>query len=475
MKHSPRWLSTVGLFLAAFVSPTAFAESPIASALRTSSRPNALTSPTWAFSWPKSDSRIHLPAEKLIAELQQPAKYVQPHDLSARVLVIDEESLAFGNPQALSGAEVRWVSPQSGLAKRTNAKGIATAPYPNTISSRFIVQLPGYLPAVGYVSAGVTTPVVMVKESRVGPILKTLGVVPDPERVLVIGKTLHSDLSPASDLTVDASVQNPFKVFYSLGSVGIFHAAAHVTGAQGDFLVSGFGRGLQYLMPSGKDQEWGAWTLDTHELPPFVTMTLADSKTVEVEPQIVDSLTYERPSGATHATIGGQRGLFVPNEDGIVAINELHPRGSADLVEVTSEGYLKTWVSGVANAKVFPSAISIFTRGQVQSVLGESRAVNFNQGMIFGNLHPETYRHPVAIQVYGPTGKKNREANVLYFDANNRISLTQKQTDATLQNFAVTNLDIGEWHLVVTNPASGRGLSIQTVRVEEGVVSQVQF
>ena len=398
-----------------------------------------------------------------------------PKGSASQVLVIDEDSLAFGEPKPLPGAVVHWISPFSGLSRMTDAKGYAAAPYMNTISTRFVVTMPGYLPALGYITAGTTTPIVMMKESRIGPVLQSLGVVPDPDRVLLIGKTLRESLAPADKITIDASLQSPFKVFYSIGSFGLFHTAAKETGTQGDFLVSGFERGLQYLMPSEASREWPAWIVDTSGLPKLVTTTLTDTSASTVQTQIVDSMALEKPPVGIHVTIGGQRGLFLPDEEGVLKLDQVHPRGSPDLLEVRADGYMKTWVNSVARADLFPPAISLFTQGQASDLLRSIDDMDFSKGIVFGNLRPEQFHRPVSVQVFNSVGKRYRDAVVAYFDDDNKISTELKTSDPMVQNFAIVNLPAGEWHVIIVDPSSGKGIGIQVVRVEDGTVTQVQF
>lgn len=429
----------------------------------------------WAASIPSTPASAPAKVPESARPVGRRVHFRQPPDLSARILVIDEESLAFNTPTAIEGAEVNWVSPVSGLVRKTNANGESASPYPNTVSARFVVTAPGYLPAVGYATAGVTVPVVLTKESRLGPVIKSLGVVPDPDRVLLLGKVLRADLKPAAGVRLDTSAEEPFRSYYSIGALGLFHPGAKESGTQGDFLVSGLKSGIQYLMPTEDAKEWPAWILDMTGLPQIVTTTITESSPSSAHTQVVDAFAMERPGGAVHVTVGGQRGLFLPDEEGFLNIDELHPRGSAELVEIRSEGYAKTWISAVPNPKLFPVAASVFTDKQLREVFQREPDADLAQGVVFGNLRAERFTKPVTVSVYNAAGRRQRDALVVYFDADNRATSRAKATDPVTQNFAIANLAPGEWHLVLTDPTTGRGVGAQVVRTERETVSQVQF
>lgn len=407
--------------------------------------------------------------------VSQRVRWSAPKGAIPQILVIDEDSLLQGSPRAVEGAEISWISAKSGLHSLTGANGLARVPYSRTIAGRFVVSKPGFLPALGYAVAGTTTPIVLYRESRLGPILKSLGVVPDSERVLAIGKILDRDLKPLAGFTIDAALEAPFRTYYSLGSFGLFHPAATATGAQGDFVLSGLREGLQYLMPSTGRQEWPAWIYDTRNLPPIVTVTLADGTTVEDQTAIIDAIALERPESAVHVSVGGSRGLFLPNDEGDVKFDNLKTRASSEILEIRGEGYLTTWLNTPAYPRSFPSTSYLFTSHQLDELFAAVREADPTQGVVLGNLRAEDYAKPVEVRVYGNDGRRLRDAQVWYFDADNRLDRRLEATDPLLQNFAITNLAPGEWHVVVVDTTTGRGLSMNVVRVEPGIVSQIQF
>ena len=411
-----------------------------------------------------------------------------PESNAAKIFVIDEDSLTQGSVHGVEGATVTWFGPNSGIVKKTNTKGVARAPYPASAAVRFVVQAPGYLPALGYAIEGLVSKVVLMSERKLAPVIKSLGVAPDPQKTLVFGKILNKKGRPVEGMTLEASIEKPFKLFYSIGGFGVFHPKAVETGSQGDFFISGVASGIQYLMPSQnissksaaeqKDPlEWPASILDFTGVGPVVSVTLQESTGHTVTTQVVDAFSMERPSGVgIQATVGGQRGVFVPDAEGKLEIGNMHKRDNPDLVEIHAQGYLKTWITGVPDEKHFPELIALFTQRQLDTVLQEAAPeIELNGGIVLGNLRAEKFKKSMVVSVYGPTGLRAGKARVLYFDDRNIARLKLTQTDNVLQNFAVANLDAGEWHVVVSEATTGKTIGTQIVRTEGGTVTQVQF
>ena len=420
-------------------------------------------------------------------------KFVQPRAEAevAKIFVMSEESLMSGEPQAVVDAEVNWVSVKSGLISRTDANGVARSPYRKISSMRFIVNAPGYLPAVGYAVGGMAIPVVLSSEARLAPIIKSLKVIPDATKTLVIGKVLDRKLRAISNVTVDTSVEKPFSIFYSFGELGIFHPQAKLTGPQGDFFISGMRDGIQYFMPSqtiktnvqsanGLDseqiREWPATIMDMSGLPSVVTVTLMESTKASVLTQVLDAQTEERPDVGVHLIIGGQRGVYVPDAEGYFKLADLHYRNSVDLVEIRAQGYIKTWITSLPNPQNFPEAVLLYKQNFLDELFGEYLYdVDMAKGVTFGHLRPERFNRPVEIRVYNNTGKESDQAKIFYGDAENNLSLRKKSTDSLVQSFAITNLDAGEWHVLVLGAKSQKVLDAQVLRTEAGTLSQLQF
>lgn len=442
----------------------------------------------------KQDPTPKVPVIEKVAVKQAKKKLDRPPRFAlgdARLVVLSEDGLLGGEKAApIEGAVVEWVGPGSGLRSRTDTNGTARIPYPLALSARFLVRAPGYVPATGYAVAGLDQPIVLIREDRLPAIIKSLGIVVEPNKRILLGKILDRQGRPVSGATVDANVTKPFRSYYSMGSFGLFHTAALSTGAQGDFLITGIDDGIQYLMPTvnlakslkdvseesaAEGREWPAAIVDFSGLPQVVSVTVSERPASPMVSQVVDAFALERPDAPVHVTVGGQRGIHVPDDDGDLKIPDLSLRGSVDLVEVRSQGYLKTWLNSLPRSETFPTAISLFTWPQMERLFSRDTGMpNFSRGLVMGHLN-DRYKKPADIGVYDGRGRRKADAKVFYFDGNNEIRSGLASTEISSQAFAVTNLGPGEWHLVVKDHKSGEGLSVQVIRVDSETVTQVEF
>jgi len=412
----------------------------------------------------------------------------------AKIFVLDEEALLGKTLRPVGGARVHWVAADSNIVTKTNADGVGRAPYRRSNSIRFIVKADGYLPAVGYALEGRALPVVLYKESRLGPLLSSLGVVPDPKKILVLGKFLDRRLQPMNRMTLETSLEKPFRIFYSLGSFGVFHPKATQSDVQGDFFISGINSGLQYLMPTqshlspeeslrkatesgGGASEWPASIVDFSGLPSVVSFTLQEPEKTTAQFQIVDGQTDDRPEGSVHVTVGGQRGVYLPDDEGFLKLAEVYQRGTTDLLEVTAQNYRKVWLSGSSSDGTIPDTVGLVTDASLTQIFhAVSADVSFSKGIVFGHLRPELFGRSVSIKVFDSFGRENKDAKAFYFSSReNSIDANRTATDEAIQNFAVTDLGAGEWHLVATDAKSKKVVGVQVLRTEDGTVSQAQF
>ena len=424
-----------------------------------------------------------VPVTKSQLRSQKILSTLDSQDLDARlakVFVFDEESLVLGQPRPVAGATLTWIGPNSQLTTSTNSHGVARSPYPLTQSSRFLIKAPGFLPALGYASLGQVAHVALVSEKSLGTIIKSLSLETVEGRTLVVGKVIDSLDRPIEGVTVDLSADQDTLSYYSVGTFGVFHPQAKKTGKNGDFLVSTRLGGFQYLMPTlqneGGSVEWPATLLDLTSLPKVVTTTIVQPKETHLQTQVVDSMSFEKPPVGIQLTVGGQRGIHIPDGEGFVEMDALGRRTSPDLVEITAQGYLKTWLTTLADPKLAPTSVSLFTSTQISQIFeNTSTSPSLANGIVFGQLRPELYAQPVEIRVYDASGHLNRTAKIHYFDHENILRDQKKATDATHQTFVVTDIGTGEWHLVAIDPKENRGLGVQVVRTMENVVSSVQF
>ncbi len=399
---------------------------------------------------------------------------------SIELLLIDEESFLEGAPRVVPAATVFWGHPSLLLSTKSNSSGRALPLNKLFSTSRFIVQADGYLPAAGYATNDMITPVILIKEKRLAPVLKSLGVSPVAGHTIVWGKLLNSGLAARENIKVDSSDPES-KTFYSTGGFGFFHSKVKKSGIQGDFLISGLGQQLHYLLPS-EEISMG----EIHELPPallnleglgsVVTTTVVDGITSKIETQVVDGLSLERPETGIFATVGGVRGLETADDEGFMKFSNLPMRNQVDLVEVRANGYMKTWINSPARRGTFPDMISLFNRSQMNELLeGSGIALRQNDPVVLGQLRPEIFRRNYRVEIFDSQGRAPLDYRVVYFDIKNRPNPNQNFTDKTMQTFALLQVPNGEFHLMVRDSETKELISMQVVRVADGVVTQVQF
>lgn len=450
-------------------------------------------------------------------------RYINPTKIKAegryaKVLVIEEDSLMLKRMKAMPKVSIQWMGEGSGLTTQTDDYGLAHSPYPNTHSIRFIAKAPGFLPALGYAVGGIVTPIVMVPEKKVPGIVKLLGLTLEPEKVLVLGHILDQNYQPVDSMTLDTSSVSTSKIFYSGKTTGIYWSQITrdskeiaSTGLWGDFLVSGLETGIQYLMPSRTLQNEELKTLVDHpeaseqqmnEWPafigsfdfnqgkdsmkqgssPVVSVTIQKGTPKKIETQVVDAFSWIRPSSGIRVNVSGQRdladGLNSPDEEGFVKPENLFLRSGVDIIEIQSQGYRPSWISSVASRENFPSVVPMFTENQLQTVFQKIPSESgLEKSVVMGALRPERFTREVKINVYNSAGKKNKDAKVYYFASEgNQVDPTRTSTDRIVQRFTVSNLGLGEWHVMAIDAKTGRGLGVQVIRaVEDGSIIPLQF
>ena len=409
---------------------------------------------------------------------------VVPKNLEVRrasVMVLDEENFAHGKKITIEGAKVFWLHPDASLSSQVKDSGIVKVPYPKAVSTRFVVMADGYLPAVGYAVKGQVTPILLYKEKRLPPILESLHIHPNSSESILIGRFLDRELNPVKNVEFETFESQHRKSYFSVGAFGLFHEAAKESGPQGDFLFKGLDHALQYLLASKNNDdhtiaEWPAQILDLKGLGPVLTTTVVASEAHTLETQIVDAFTLVKPDSGIYASIGGQRGLTEPDENGFLKFTDLFKRPNVDLVEINAQGYLKTWLNTPVAKGALPEVVPLFTPGQANEILSPSgESVGRNDTLIVGTLRPEIFNFRSKIWVYDSRGNRVQSARAHYFGNDGRLSPNANDIDPGDARFIVTGLEDGEYHLVLLNAESGVGQSIQVVRVAEGVVSQVQF
>lgn len=400
----------------------------------------------------------------------------------ARVVVLDNEQLSLGIHQGVQNAVVHWIAFNSKIQSRVPARGWVRAPYPRSSSLRFIVQAPGYLPALGYAVEGELAIVPLVKERLLPAVVKTLGVIPDPTKSMVFAQFLNNKKALSADVSLEANIQNPFRIFYAAGALNIFHPAKERSGTNGAAYISGISQGLQYLLPTdlrdnSQPAEWPATLVDMNLVGPVVSVGVAEGTKLQRELLVTDAFTLERPSNTRIlATIGGQRGLAVAGEDGTITLEQLRTRANVDLIEVSAPSYLTTWISAAAANASFPTNVPLLSQSHVQTLTLDARnELDLNRAIVFGSLRPQEFRKPVTISVYGADGKKVPDALVYSFDESNQRLTKDRSTHPNSQTFVIGNLPDGEFHVIAFAANTDEVLAIQIVRAKAGVVSFLQF
>jgi hypothetical protein len=399
----------------------------------------------------------------------------------ASVLVLDEAAFLESKYERVPNARVHWLHPNSQLSSAVGKDGIAALPYPQSHSARFVVTAEGYLPAVGYATRGLINPVLLYKENRIGPILKTLNRSPKRGESLLLGRFLNRKLAPIAKMSFDDFARETRNSFYSMGAIGLFHQAARESGPMGDFLIPQLSPSLQYLLSKQSlnnvdFHEWPAQLLDLKGLSPILTTTLLEPVEKSMSTQVLDAFHLSRPSAGVYATIGGQRGLVEPDASGILDLHDMSERPNVDLIEIHAQGYLKTWLNTPAVSKTMPDVVTLFTSAQLSEVLksvGES--VSFDKTYVVGAVRAEDYNDALRVQIYNAEGKIARQAKVHYFGDNNRLGVDNSELKLTDPRFVVTGLPEGEFHMVLTDLTHGHGQSIQVFRTQQGTVTQIQF
>ena len=81
----------------------------------------------------------------------------------------------------------------------------------------------------------------------------------------------------------------------------------------------------------------------------------------------------------------------------------------------------------------------------------------------------------VTLKIFDSRGVLASNAEIYYFDHDNKLAIDQSGTDPHHQNFLVLGLEDGEWHFVYADSKTGLDIGIQVVRVQKRGVTQVDF
>ncbi len=435
----------------------------------------------------------------------------------AKLYVVAEDETGYpGN--MIPGAVVSWMSENSPFAKSvSNEDGVVVAP-PGTQSLRYIINAPGYLPAVGYAIQGMTLPVILLPNSRLPATMASLNLVQDPDRSFVFGKIVDPDLKPVSRVIVESTdLPDPFRIFYSDMNFGLLNPLSRATGPKGEFFISGMGRNLVYLSPiyfpgnsdrftfeDAKAKEWASTVIDTRNTPSVYSLTLVEPVSTTLKLEVVDAETEESVNFPVPVTVGGQSGLpEIAAGNGKVLLNKVTLRNTPDLIDISpgeNSGYKQTWLSGPGNTpesrkwngihELLPQTVWLYSENFLNSLFGKSEheaktdiyspEPNLdldlkNKGLVIGQLRREKYTKSVEIKVYNSsTGTLSESAKVLYLNDSDRYRVG-KGTHPQIQDFAIANLNDGEYVVEALNAKDQKVLVRQMVRSKAGILSLIQL
>lgn len=422
----------------------------------------------------------------------------RPHPQEARVLVIDAEALNFGRIVPISNAKASWTGLESRLETTASPTGVLKSPYANTKSQRFIVNAEGYIPALGYAIKGSVAIAPMYKAELVKPLAETLGI-KTFDKHIVIGKALGKNLQPTSGVRLETS-QPDASVEYSMGSMGIFAKGLESSGPAGDFVAIGLDSAVQYFMPTEESEEWASTPIDLTGAPQIVSICLPKAEKEFVRTNILDGFMLEKPEGLVNLTIGGQRGVYIPEEQDLESeesseantlVENFYRRSAVDLFEVRAPDYLKTWISNPANPSLISKFSPLLSEGQIQTII-EPSGIHWSseQGIVLGSItSPDLVNKELKVTVLNSTGKVVKDAVVLYFDENSQAANPQDISSTKYNHrFMIVGLDAGEWNLIAIDPRGRRikspskrhtfapgGVGSSVIRTNHGVLSYVEI
>lgn len=433
-----------------------------------------------------------------------------PHANEARVLVVDAQMLNLGRIVPISNAVATWSGMGSKLNTSASATGVIKSPYPLTKSQRFIVNAEGYVPAIGYAVRGGVAIAPLYSAELVKPLVETFEI--NTNHHIVLGKALNANLSPIENVRVEVS-QDEATIGYSLGKMGLFASGLSQSGPAGDFVAIGLNSSIQYFMPTEGNEEWASTSIDLSGAPQIVSIALSRAEKAFAHTNVVDAFAEELPGGTVSLNVGGQRGVYLPeqtpetliDENGAAVldahgeeivvntlVDDLYMRSALDLFEVRAPSYLKTWVSNPAMPNLVARVSPLLSEGQVQTLLDPIGMFwSSAQSFVYGTLtSPELLNKDLKIAVLGSDGKPAKNATVLYFDANNRITTGDLANATKFQpRFSIVGLEPGEWSVVVVDPKgsiikdpkTGRkksapaGIATTVMRTNDGVLSYVEI
>jgi hypothetical protein len=341
---------------------------------------------------------------------------------------------------------------------------------------------------MGYATFGEVTLVPLVSEKRFSVIARSLNMNIPAGQLAVMGRLVDNNFRgiPESQIKFNNGAS---KIVYSgpfFGGIpGYFADDFRKTDTLAAFVANGVSRTQHSIKILNADQKIPAFNLDFSGIPEsvrFVSLALQNGSSVNLAPEFLDGESFERPSCGLVGKLLGHTRPAIPDEDGTAWIESKARPFVNDLDVDTSKcgEYVPTFVSQPSNTQLFPPIVGLFTLDQIQDTLSVlNRSWSQTETLVLGHIYPQKdFKHePIkeaSVSIFSSAGERI-PSKVLYFDHDNKIDPRRAVTDPHHQNFAILDLEPGEYHFVYRNGASGSGLGIQVVRVKRGGVTQVDF
>lgn len=470
------------------INPKDFNHIPV---LNEKTIPSAIKDPVVAALEKKQSPSWQPEKEHAFDPYQLKGKLPSKHPHEARIFAVDEEALLNGKIQPIAGAAVYMISPSLEKAPliKTSGDGVAKIPYPFSQSLRFFVQAKGYMMGMGYASFGDLTFVPMVSEKRFSVLAKSLSLSIPAGQLAVLGRLVDQNYKGIEGSQIKFQSSNPEIVYsgpFFGGIPGYFTEEFKETDKAAAFLINGVSRSKHTLEIHHANKTIPDFTYDFSGIPEsirFVSLALQDGPSINLNSEVVDGESFERPSCGLVAKLPSKNEKpGVPEEDGSTWLETKRRPLPTEVNIITSKcgDYVPTHFTQPANESLFPPTVGLFTLGQIQETLSVlNRDWSPVETLVLGHIYPQKdFKHElikeVSLTIYSSDGQRV-PAEIFYFDQENNLDPRRVVTDPHHQNFIVLGLEDGEYHFAYRNGSKGHGLGIQVVRVKRGTITQVDF
>ena len=202
----------------------------------------------------------------------------------------------------------------------------------------------------------------------------------------------------------------------------------------------------------------------------------------------MDSRTRNRISSDVFIRIAGHHdGHFVTDDDGYSIISGLEERGYLDLIQVFSHSrsYWPTWITSHNHPEEFPDEIPLFPKSKIREYLTQVKEkVLSHEGLIFGELSSKFVSRlggqcqKFQVKIINGLGEEEPNALTYYRDPRDEVlsfDRDQKSGECNANQFIVTGLMPGEYHLALFDSEEGHWLGLQVIRIGRNALSYAYF